>query len=172
MDVSPDVAAALQQWLLSEAPPVQRCYFLTALGRLPPRPLGAALFEGLLAAGRPQCALRLVRHAGALSDERLAALARQHLVHEQEAREAAPTWRRQAWKRLAVARPALALQLMAELWAKVEASGDHDGLTATTMVGACRPRGLPGWMPAVQTWWPVLLCLLPGTATRHVQGLA
>jgi hypothetical protein len=134
MDVDADTVAALLQWLLTDAPPVQRCYFLTTLGRLPPRPLGAALFDSLLAAGRPQCALRLVRHAGALSDERLAALARQHLVTEQEAYESAPTWRRQAWKRLAVSRPALALQLLGELWAKVQAAEKQPGVTATTML--------------------------------------
>lgn len=149
MDVGPEATAALLQWLLGDAPPVQRSYFLTSLGRLEPRPLGAALFGGLLAAGQPERALRLVHHAAALSDDQLAVLVRRHLIDDQDAREAAPTWRRQSWQRLAVARPQLALQLLGELWSKVQEAVPVDAKqnspTATVTVGAAylTRRGVP-----------------------------
>jgi hypothetical protein len=73
----------LLDWLVRDAAPAPRNYFLTRLGRLRPRALGAALFFALLAAGRPELALRLVRHAGALSDAELAPLLREELVSRQ-----------------------------------------------------------------------------------------
>lgn len=39
----------------------------------------------------------------------------------QDPRGSMPTWRRQAWRWLAVAHPHLGLQLIAELWARVRA---------------------------------------------------
>lgn len=50
-----------------------------------------------------------------------------------------PTWARQAWKRLAVARPHLCLELLQELWGRVKASyrargSSPDRYTAFVMV--------------------------------------
>ena len=85
MQMEPDeqIVSKLLHWLLHEAPPVKRCDLLTRLGRLPPRPLGAALFTALLDAGQLQDALRLVRHAEGLSDLELEAVARAQLVAKQ-----------------------------------------------------------------------------------------
>lgn len=82
MDLDAAALTQLQQWL-DTAAPAQRCYFLTRLGRLPPRPLGAQLFAALLAGGRTADALRLLRHAGALADGEVERLAREHLVEGQ-----------------------------------------------------------------------------------------
>lgn len=83
MDLNASGTTKLVHWLVHTAPPVQRNDFLTRLGRLPPRPLGAALFSALLGQGRPQDALRLLRHAGALPDAELAALVKEHMVEGQ-----------------------------------------------------------------------------------------
>jgi hypothetical protein len=83
MALDPEQTAQLLAWLLGPAPPVRRRHFLTRLGRLRPRPLGAALFDGLLAAGRGSDALRLVRHAGALGEGELEDLLRRRLVDAQ-----------------------------------------------------------------------------------------
>lgn len=122
MELDAGATAELLAWLLHRAPRAQRCYLLTRLGRLPPRRLGAALFSALLTEGRPEDAARLVRHAE-LCDEELRALLRQHLVEEQDWSTLPPTWTRQAWKWLAVQRPALALELLQELMAKCEDDG-------------------------------------------------
>ena len=179
MELETETTEKLRRWL-DEAAPAQRCYFLTRLGRLPPRALGAELFAELLAAGRPADALRLLRHAVALSDEEVEALAQRHLVEAQAGGGAAlaggwgrapalgswlpqsctswdverislgshwislspchgclpiccpqgadqrvPTWARQAWKALALARPALCLALLRTLWDKVQAAGEE-----------------------------------------------
>lgn len=84
MDLDAEHTERLLRWLLEEASPVQRCYLLTRLGRLGPRPLGTALFLALLAADRAEDALRLVRHAAAaLPEAELEALARERLVARQ-----------------------------------------------------------------------------------------
>ncbi|GAB4822729.1 hypothetical protein N2152v2_009775 [Parachlorella kessleri] len=119
----------LLHWLLHKASPVKRCGLLTRLGRLPPRPLGAALFEALREAGQLQDALRLVRHAEGLSDTELETMAREQLVAHQSPCEPVPTWARQAWKGLAVQRPHLCLELLRELIVKVRSSssfGDEE----------------------------------------------
>ena len=83
MDPGPACTAQLLDWLLHAAPPAHRNDFLTRLGRLPPRQLGAALFAALLAEGRVEAALRLVRHAGEQADAELAPLLREQLVERQ-----------------------------------------------------------------------------------------
>lgn len=85
MDLDATETERLLQWLLEEASSVQRCYFLTRLGRLGPRPLGAALFSALLAADRAEDALRLVRHAAAalMPEAEMEELAREQLVARQ-----------------------------------------------------------------------------------------
>lgn len=85
MDLSPDQVASLLVWLL-EAAPVQRKYLLTRLAQRRPSALGAQLFGALLREGRPADALRLLRHAGALGDDELAELAREHLIAPQVSR--------------------------------------------------------------------------------------
>lgn len=95
----------LLEWLLRDAAPAPRNYLLTRLGRQKQRPLGAQLFAALLAAGRPELALRLVRHAGALPDAELEPLLREHLVTLQ-VRPAAP--RARAQKRWGTRRVGLA----------------------------------------------------------------
>lgn len=84
-DLTLEAVEDLVQWALHQASPAQRGYLFTRVGRLPaPHPLGAALCTGLLEAGRPEDALRLVRHAGrVLTDAELAALARRHMVEGQ-----------------------------------------------------------------------------------------
>ncbi|KAL4433626.1 hypothetical protein ABPG75_000067 [Micractinium tetrahymenae] len=135
MELDADSMAKLLRWL-HDASPAHRKDFLTRLGCTSPRPLGALLFSELLAAGRAQDALRLLRHgAGAMEDAELAALAREHLVEPQGARDRVPTWARQAWKHLAVARPTLCLELIQPLWRKVkeEVPAHHNDVCVQTL---------------------------------------
>jgi hypothetical protein len=83
MDLDAEATTELLHWLLYESPPAQRASLLTRLGRLPPRPLGTVLFSALLAEGRPEDALRLLRHAVNLPVEELAGLTQEHLVERQ-----------------------------------------------------------------------------------------